>query len=312
VVDVQYRAQLRFQFGFGAHVVDKDTGVDVVRLTFDFAASQIWQEAPGRSQQHRGVCKRYRLAIPKTEGASGELLMVEYRIKASRGSVKRLLVARGPEESPLESQPVTIDRQFGRSHLRVYVYLASRDGIVRVGAEHFVERVSDNEPAQMSVSGPTQIRCLYPVRREVSDQRWSNEKPILVEVTARPIVVVMKAELRGVSPLQSVLPEEVCYEHRLIAKVRRVRLAVFVLLEHVEVSGVELISVVAVVAKRPDPKIGVAEYEPSKVAYERLDSYAYRRRIEVCILSVVRPASLQKRKDSRRVAESDFAEGLLK
>src|SRR5690349_7118744 len=101
----------------------------------------------------------------------------------------------------------------------------------------------------MTVAGPAQIVDFDSVRLDVSDQCRANKKIVLVEVPARTIVVEMKTELSRVAMKPGVLPEKIRDENGLVAEVRRVELAVGVLLEHIKVSCVELVTIVGVIAK---------------------------------------------------------------
>src|SRR5436853_169807 len=108
IVGVQQGAQLRRQFGFRAEVVNEDAGIDEVRLAFGLAAAQARQQAARRRQQDRCVGQRDALRVEEADATAGELLMIENRIEAARGAVKRLLVARRKEERAFESEPVAI------------------------------------------------------------------------------------------------------------------------------------------------------------------------------------------------------------
>ena len=107
-----------------------------------------------------------------------------------------------------------------------------------------------------------------------------------------PVVVVVKADLRRVALPPGVLPEQVRDEHGLIPEVRRVQLAVGVLLEHVEVGGVELIAIARVIPKEPNSQIRVAEDKAAKVADERLNARPNRSRVEVRAVAIIAAAAL--------------------
>src|SRR5437667_32903 len=169
--------------------------------------------------------------------------MVLNRVEAVRGAIKRLLVTRCPEERSPEAQPVAIERQLRRGHLRIDLRLATGNRVVRVVPEHLIKRVRNVPPAHMSVAGPTQVVGFYSVRLDVADQSGSNQKVVLVEVPARAVIVEVKTELSRVAVEPRVLAKEVCDEHTLVAEVRRVQLAVRILLEHVKVCRVELVTI---------------------------------------------------------------------
>src|SRR5689334_20750074 len=132
-------------------------------------------------------------------------------------------------------------------------------------AEDLIEGMVDVQLAHVTIASPPQIIGLDAVRADAADQRRADEKIVLIEVTAGPVIVVMEAELRGVAVPVRVLSEEIGDEDRLIAEVRRVQLAVGVLLQHVKISRIELIAIVGIVAKHARAQIDVAEDEAAKI-----------------------------------------------
>src|SRR5436853_4207519 len=151
--------------------------------------------------------------------------------------------------------------------------------------------------AHVTIARPAQISGLDAVRANAADQRRADEKIVLVEVTAWPVVVEMEAELCRIAMPVGVLPEEVGDEDGLIAEVRRVQLAVGVLLQHVEVGDVVLITIVSIITKQARAEIDVAEDEAAKIRDERLNADAHRGRMEIGIVLVFRSAALKERNE---------------
>src|SRR5712691_2586412 len=182
---------------------------------------------------------------------------------------------------------------------------------MRITSQRLIKCVRNIPAAHMPVAGPTEIVGFYSMQPHIADQRGPYKKIILVEVACWAVVIVMKAELRRVPMVSSVLSKEVRDEHGLVAEVRRVQLAVGVLLEHIEVRHVELISVVRIVAEQTNAEVCVAEDEPPEVADERLYAGSNCGRVEIRVLPIVGSPTGEKRKDSGCVAKPDLAKGIL-
>src|SRR5262249_23227212 len=121
------------------------------------------------------------------------------------------------------------------------------------------------------------------------------------------VLVVMKAELRGVAVPLRVLPEQVGDEDRLVPEMKRVQFAVHVLFQHPKPGDVELVSVVPVIAVKPDAQVCVAENESAKIADERLYARSDRSRIEV--RAVLPPfTATEEPEDFGRVSKPNLAE----
>src|SRR4030095_9806500 len=149
------------------------------------------------------------------------------------------------------------------------------------------------------------------MRHNISDERGPDQEIILVEVPAWPVVVEMKAELAGVAAPQGVLPEQVRYDHRLVARVARIQFTVGVLLQHVEVGRVKLIAIVQCIAEEPCTQIDIVKDEAAKIADERLNAGTNRSRVEVRALAALAVASAQKRNSRGVVAEPNLGERVL-
>ena len=67
------------------------------------------------------------------------------------------MISGGPEEGALEGEPIAVDGELERGHLRVDVDAPAGDRVSLVPAEHLVEGVVDVEATDVPVSGPTQV-----------------------------------------------------------------------------------------------------------------------------------------------------------
>src|SRR5215216_604565 len=128
----------------------------------------------------------------------------------------------------------------------------------------------------MTITANPQIANLDRVWPEVAYQRRSHQKTVAIEFHAASIVVVMKASLDRVAFANEILPENVCDVNILVARVEAIQTAVRVLLEHREVSGVELIAIVVESAKHARAEIVVGKNKSAKVGNKRLNAGAHR------------------------------------
>ena len=114
----------------------------------------------------------------------------------------------------------------------------------------------------------------------------SNRKPVDIELSARPVVIEMKAELSGVSADESILSIQVRYIDLLIPKTKAteindVQFAVGILFEHFKECEVELPSIRPEVTKETRSEICITENESTKIARKGLQSEAQTCRIKV-------------------------------
>src|SRR5262249_34953733 len=125
------------------------------------------------------------------------------------------------------------------------------------------------------------------------------------------VLVEVKTELRGVAFPLRVLSEQVGDEDRLVSEMKHVQFAVGVFFQHAEPGCVELIAVVSVIAKKPDPQVGVAENESAEIADERLYARSDRSRIEVRAVLAFAATPMQEPEHPGRVADANLAEDCL-
>ncbi len=135
----------------------------------------------------------------------------------------------------------------------------------------------------MAVAAEPKITNLDRVWPDVANQRRSHQKTVAIKFNAASIVVVMKTSLDRVALANEVLPKDICDVNVLMARVEAIQTAVRVLLEHREVRGVELITVVVERAKHARAEIVVGKNETAKVGNKRLNTGAHGNEIVVGI-----------------------------
>ena len=214
----------------------------------------------------------------ETEEAAGEVRIVEDGVEAARRSVAGIFVAGRVEERDPVAQPVLIERQLHRRHLRVDIRAASRDLVEIVVAQHLIERVRDVQLAEVAVAGQPVIISANRMRRHQSDGRRPHQEIIGVVLERRIVFVVMEAGLNRVAGLDEILPVNIGDHHLLVAVGQGVQAAVGVLFQHREIRQVELIAVGIQVAEQPHARLLVGENEAAEIAGEGLHAHAQRRR----------------------------------
>src|SRR5678815_4938146 len=100
------------------------------------------------------------------------------------------------------------------------------------------------EPAEVTIAVHAEITDLDRVWSNVADQRRSHQKTVAIEFNAAAIVVVVKTSLNRVVLANKILPKDVRDVNVLVACVKAVQAAVGVFLEHREVGGIELVTIV--------------------------------------------------------------------
>src|SRR5260370_34797334 len=135
VVRVKNRFQTLRNFHVHARVVNKDSGIDEVRLPFDLAAAQAGQNAVRLHQTNSGLRQADAVAIPEREFPAGKIRIVEDRVKAICLPISRVLIALRPEKRSAKTKVVFVDRSLDRGHVRTDVNPATTDRILIVAAE---------------------------------------------------------------------------------------------------------------------------------------------------------------------------------
>src|ERR1051325_1029714 len=135
----------------------------------------------------------------------------------------------------------------------------------------------------MTITAKPQIANLDRVRPDVANQRRSHQKPVAIEFNAASIVVVVKTSLDRVTLAYEILAKDVCDVNILGAGVEAIQAAVRIFLEHREVRGVELITIVVESAKHARAEIVVGKNKPAEVGNKRLNPGAHRNEIVIGI-----------------------------
>ena len=242
-IEIHEASQLRRQINVRSRVVQKQPGIHEAALALYLARPQTRQQAIRAHQRHSAARQPDSFAVPQAEDAAGEIRMVEDRVEPARGAIARILIARSIEEREPVADPIFIERQFHRRHLRVDVHPLAGKWIQFVVAKHLVERMRDVELAQVAVAGQPVIIRADRVLFDRTDRRRPHQKIILVEPERRVVLVVVKTELDVVPALDKILPVKIRDPHLLVAILQPVQPAVGIFLQHGEVSQIVLIAV---------------------------------------------------------------------
>src|SRR5262249_13495541 len=281
-VHVEEHLELRRDLDVRAQVEQEEPGVDEVRLALELAGSETGHEAVAAFELEPRVGQRQALAHPVAEAAAGEIRVVEDHVEAPRRVVVGLSIAGGPEERDPWPEPVEVDGELERGHVRADVVLPVVDWVAPLVADDVIVGMRDVEATQVAIAVPAQPERVHFFSGQCADGRWSHQKPVFVEVLAPRVVQVVAVEHQGVAGPDEVLPEVVDDAEVLASCVEdAIQAAIGVLLERAKVHEVELIPVGAEVAEDAGAEVVVAEDEATEVAGKRLDAEA--RRDEVVV-----------------------------
>src|SRR5690349_20464104 len=146
-----------------------------------------------------------------------------------------------------------------------------------------VIRVRKIQAAEVTIATEAEVTDLDRARPRITDQRGPDQKTVAIELHAAAIVVVMKAALNRVALAHEVLAKDVGDVDVLMACVEAVQAAVRILLEHREVSGVELHAIVVGGAEHARTEVVVGEDEAAEVRDKWLYAGAHRDEIVIRI-----------------------------
>src|SRR5436305_15050041 len=85
----------------------------------------------------------------------------------------------------------------------------SRDRILIVAPEHVVIRISQIDPAEVTIAVDADVTNLDRVRPHVANQGGPHQKSVAIEFAAAPIVVVKRAGLNCVALPNKVLSKNI-------------------------------------------------------------------------------------------------------
>ena len=217
VVDVEEGLQFRSDFRVGAVADNGRAGIDEVGLTLGLAAPEIRHQAIALLKIHRCAGEIEALVDVVAKRSTDEKWPIENGVEPSRQAILWIVVATGVKEGELVPQPVFIDREFERRHLRENSHSLSRDAVKAVFAEDLIEGVRNIEEADVAVARPAEVIRLHIVIAHRTDGRRPNDQSILVVMASGMIKVGMEAYLSGVTFGEEVLPINVGDQDHLLA-----------------------------------------------------------------------------------------------
>src|SRR5262249_6616721 len=115
--------------------------------------------ALGQPDSRRG--KTHLLTIPEADRTSRELDVIKNAVEASRSKVMRIAVSRCIKKRRSISEPIPVERQLQRRHLRIDATL--RATFRPLSADHLVKRVIDAKASPMPISSPSEVRRIDPL-----------------------------------------------------------------------------------------------------------------------------------------------------
>src|SRR4030081_3333428 len=140
----------------------------------------------------------------------------------------------------------------------------------------------------MAVTSPSQVVTANAVRlgnsithHHASYRRRPNQEPIFVVMDAALIVVVMKAELGGVTLRESILYIDIGDPHLLMPGFEGVQTAVSILFQEVEISEVVIDTIRSQISEHSDRRVLVDKNKTTKIATEALDTGSNGYEIEI-------------------------------
>src|ERR1051325_5037461 len=107
VIDIEHCFDSLSDLRVYSAVVDKDSGVNKIRLPFDFAAAQARQNAVGLHQPYAGLREPDAVPIPKRKRAADKIWVVENRVEAVGPIISRILVSLRKEKRSAKAQIIT-------------------------------------------------------------------------------------------------------------------------------------------------------------------------------------------------------------
>lgn len=260
----------KFWSDFEVHpgIQESDTGIYEIALSLKFAAAEVCEEAFALGEINAEEFDL--LALPEAELSTGEIWIVKNGVKAFGLLVIGVIISGGPESGGAEANPVSINREFDGAHVGADISGLSLNGVETIATSDVIEGVTDVDFVNMAIAGESEVISIDFVRAKDADGIRPDKKVIAIEFNAWLVVVVVKAELCGVTRKDEVLSEVVEDDGILVAVIKGVQQAVCVFFGLVKPNHIELISVGQSCAKESDSAVGVCKDKTSKVAHERL------------------------------------------
>jgi hypothetical protein len=109
VIQVQDGFDSLRDLNVNARVVNKNPGINEVRLPFDLTAAQTGQNAIRLDQPDASLRQPNAVTVPKRKLSTDEIWIVKDSVKPVRLAVRGILVALGPKERSAKAQVIVID-----------------------------------------------------------------------------------------------------------------------------------------------------------------------------------------------------------
>src|ERR1700722_14935826 len=287
VVHVYKPAQFRRDIEIGADVREKNSGVHEISLAFVFARTQIGKKAVARIERDPRAREPDTLAIPKAEDSSRECREIIDGIESTGVATGWVRRARSIKERTLQPEPVAIHRYFERRHLRVDSHWFSCDGVEAVVAQCLIKSMGQIHRSDVALAGPTDVRGMNAVRlnhatrKHFANRRRAHEKTVVVVVDGGIVLVVMNAQLRGVTLEQEILAKHVGDDHLLITERHGIQAAVGILFEEIKIRDVVLPPIRIEIAEDADARLLFHKQETAEVAIKSLNAGAHRDKVVI-------------------------------
>src|SRR2546423_14145336 len=171
-------------FHIDAAVINKNAGIDEVRLALDLAATQRRQDAVWLNQANPCLRQANSISIPKRKLSADKIRIVKDRVETISFTVSWILITLRPEKRSAKSQVVMIDRRLNCGHVRTDKHRPSGNRISIVTAKAVVVRVRQIQSSQVTIAIDSNVANLDSVRPHVANQRRPHQKSIPIEFAA--------------------------------------------------------------------------------------------------------------------------------
>ena len=171
IVDIDHSLELLSQFRVVSDVVEIQTGIHKVSLTFTFAGVQAGEQRSAALEARQRIARTEALAHPIAELSAREIGIVKDRIEAAGLVIECVVIAGRIEVRVAEAHPVQIIRCFRSVHICIDGQALAGKIIVRVCAHGVIELVGDVPAADVTVAARADIVYFVRVRLQIADRR---------------------------------------------------------------------------------------------------------------------------------------------
>src|SRR5215467_10343538 len=116
VVNIHHRLHTLRHVDIDATVVNKNSGVDKIRLPLRLAAAQTRQQTVRLDQAHACLRQTNSIPHPVRKLPASKIRIVKDRVEACCAIVSRVAIALCPQKRALEAQIITVDRKLSSRH----------------------------------------------------------------------------------------------------------------------------------------------------------------------------------------------------